>query len=192
MSLNIKNMSESNQNKTVKKRFLRKSGRTLVIKLKDESFDKKVFDTLTGLTSSSTTQSGAVFHTFDTKENALNSLKFLKNNHKENLSVKFAHYKVFFKLEGLEKESKYDEVRNTHVKFVNDNVDGEVLYYKLYMKDNKYLGCGDLTVDTKEAIDQLLSSDKHKTFELSNGMKGTFYRYNRLSKEESDQQTKTT
>lgn len=184
-------MSESNQNKTVKKRFLRKSGRTLVIKLKDESFDKKVLESLTGLTDNSVTQSGAVFLTFDTKENALNALKSLKRDHKEKLSVKFAHYKVFFKLEGLDKDAKYDQVRSVHTDFVNKNVDGEVLYYKLYQKDGNLLGCGDLTVDTKEAIDQLLSAEKHKTFELSDGMKGTFYRYNRFSKEESEGKTKT-
>ena len=73
-------MSESNQNTVTqsKKRFLRKSGRTLVLKLKDTSFDTKELDNFTGVQNHATTQNNAVFVTFDTKENALEALKSLK------------------------------------------------------------------------------------------------------------------
>ena len=63
-------MSEPNQNTftQTKKRFLRKSGRTLVLKLKDPSFDTKELDNFAGVQSHATTQNSAVFVTFDTKE----------------------------------------------------------------------------------------------------------------------------
>ena len=178
-------MSEINQNtvQPQKKRFLRKSGRTLVLKIKDPSFDTKELDNFAGVQSQATTQNSAVFVTFDTKENALEALKDLKKNNKDAVNVKFAHYKVFFKLEGLTDDSKYDEVKTLHTQWVESTTGGEVLYYKLYRKNDKYLNCGDLTVDTKEVIDQLLSADKHKSFKLDNTYSGTYYRYNRLSKD---------
>tara|TARA_B110000879_G_scaffold209569_1_gene297646 strand:- start:754 stop:1353 length:600 start_codon:yes stop_codon:yes gene_type:complete len=174
------NQIETNQNE--KKRFLRKSGRTLVLKLIDESFDVKSLDELEGLQSSATTQNNAVFLTFDNKENSLNALKTLKMNNKEQLNVKFAHYKVFFKLEGLTNSTEYDMVKTAHSEWILTNTQCEVLYYKLYRKNDEYLGCGDLTVDTKEAIDILLSEDQHKNFKLDDTLSGTYYRYNRNNK----------
>ena len=173
-------MSETPQN--TKKRFLRKSGRTLVLKLKDESFDVKCLTALAGLQDSATTQNNAVFLTFDTKDNALEALKSIKKNNKDDVNVKFAHYKVFFKMEGLDENTDYDTVKKEHTTWVEKNSGGEVLYYKLYRKDNKYLGCGDLTVDTKDSIDNLLSEDKFKNFKLNDSWSGIYYRYNRNNK----------
>ena len=178
-------MSETKQTESqTKKRFLRKSGRTLVLKLKDSSFSKSDVEGLTGLQESTTTQNSAMFLTFDTKTNALEGLKTLKRTKKDAVNVKFAHYKVFFKLEGLTSDSKYDEVKTQHSTWVEEKTGGEVLYYKLYRKDDKYLGCGDMTVDTKDAIDKLLSEEHHKTFSFGDGMTGTFYRYKRTTKDE--------
>jgi hypothetical protein len=95
--------------------------------------------------------------------------------------VKFAHYRVFFTMENLSEETKYDDVKDKHVKFVQDNTDSEVLYYKLY-RNKSYLGCCDLTIDTKDALDKLLCQDQHKEFDLGNGNIGVFYRYNRKDK----------
>ena len=92
--------------------------------------------------------------------------------------VKFAHYRVFFTMENLKDETDYNSVKDRHVKFVTDNTGSEVLYYKLY-RNKSYLGCGDLTIDTKEALDKLLSQDQHKEFDLGDGNTGVFYRYNR-------------
>ena len=179
-------MSETNQN--TKKRFLRKSGRTLVLKLRDDSFDVKSLEDLTGLQESATTQNQAVFLTFDTKDNALEALKNLKKNNNDQLNVKFAHYKVFFKLEGLTKNTEYDKVKTAHTEWVEKNTQGEVLYYKLYRKNDEYLNCGDLTVDTKASIDVLLSEDQHKNFKLDDTFSGTYYRYNRNGKPQTLEQ----
>ena len=177
-------MSEINQitDHTQKRRFLRKSGRTLVLKINNSSFDTKKLDNFAGVQNQVTTQNSAIFVTFDTKENALEALKDLKKNNKDDVNVKFAHYKVFFKIEGLTDDSKYDEVKTHHTQWVESTTGGEVLYYKLYRKNDQYLNCGDLTVDTKESIDQLLSADKHKTFKFNDTYSGTYYRYNRLPK----------
>ena len=61
-----------------------KSGRTLVLKLRDESFDVKSLEGLEGLQESATTQNNAVFLTFDNKENALEALKTLKKEQQKN------------------------------------------------------------------------------------------------------------
>ena len=180
-------MSETAQN--MKKRFLRKSGRTLVLKLKDEGVDVKNLTGFTGLKDSATTQNNAVFLTFDTKDNALEALKQVKKNFKEEVNVKFAHYKVFFKMEGLVNTTDYYTIKKDHTEWVEKNSGGEVLYYKLYRKDNKYLGCGDLTVDTKDSIDALLSEDRHKNYTLGS-LTGTFYRYNRNNKQQLDVDSK--
>ena len=48
--------------------------------------------------------------------------------------------------------------------------------YKLY-RNKSYLGCGDVTIDTKSGLDALLDKEKYKEFDLS-GNTGVFYRYN--------------
>ena len=70
----------------------------------------------------------------------------------------------------------YNTVKQSHINFIQDNTDSEVLYYKLY-RNKKYLGCGDVTIDTKEALDKLLSKDDSKEFDLGDGLSGKFYRY---------------
>ena len=64
-------------------------------------------------------------------------------------SLKYSHYRVFFTISGLSEEVEYNDIKNAHIKHIESNTDGSVLYYKLYRKDDAYLGCGDLTVDTK-------------------------------------------
>ena len=100
--------------------------------------------------------------------------------------VKYAHYRVFFTMDGLTDESSYDDIKKQHIKFVEDHTDAKVLFYKLYKDQKKgYLGCGDLTIDTKESLDKLLSQDQHKEYDLGNGHSGVFYRYNRKGKSPS-------
>ena len=64
----------------------------------------------------------------------------------------------------------------------------EVLYYKQYMKDNKFIGCGDFTIDTKESMDKLLNKDEFKNYTIDT-LSGTYYRYNKKTDQKSNEYT---
>lgn len=168
-------MQQGNNNSNTK-RYARKAGRTLLVKTTSDSD----FNELEGLQSTHLTEkTNSHFLTFDTITNAVNALRTLKNNQSD-IRVKFAHYRVFFTMQGLNDSSDYNTIKTTHVDFIQNNTGTNVLYYKLYRKNNSYLECGDLTVDTKDAFDKLMNSDDgHKTFSLDGGLSGMHYRYNR-------------
>merc|ERR1711991_444051 len=173
-------MTDIGPEQSGKKKFVRKAGKTLLLKAKDDStIDEKWFESLDGLVSHNKTEkTGSYFLTFNDTGKSLDALKHFRKEHDKDLMVKFAHYRVFFTMENLKDETDYNSV--------TDNTGSEVLYYKLY-RNKSYLGCGDLTIDTKEALDKLLSQDQHKEFDLGDGNTGVFYRYNRKgSKQEHE------
>ncbi len=163
-----------------------KAGRTLLVKPSNGSFDASVFEGLVGLTSKHhTDKSNSHFLTFSTPQEALGALKKLKS---PTIRVKFAHYRIFFKIEGLTESSDYNTVKTAHTEMVNKlGGPDSVLYYRLYRKDNKFIGCGDMTVDTKDVFDKLLSADNLKNFK-GEGFSGTHYRYKKNG--EDNQQSK--
>lgn len=183
-------MSDKAQEKNGKKKFMRKAGKTLLIKAKEGStVDPSWFNCLDGLVEngvSQTSKTGSYFLTFNEVGKSLDALKTLRKDHDKDLMVKFAHYRVFFTIEGLAEDADYNVIKQTHVDFVEKHTDSQVLYYKLY-RNQKYLGCGDMTIDTKEALDALLNADVHKNFDLGNGLTGVFYRYNRKGKTEGNE-----
>ena len=81
-------------------------------------------------------------------------------------------------MEGLTDTTDYAQIKTKHSEWINKNSDGIVLYYKQYMKESQYLGCGDFTVDTKDSMDKLLDKDVIKNYNLEN-FTGTFYRFNK-------------
>ena len=166
-----------------KKRF-RKAGRTLLIKSVDNNYD---FDNLKlsefdGVDSNIETKSGARFVVFTDVKYAMEALKVLKQN--KDILVKYAHYRLYFTMNNLSSESDYNNVKKTHTDLIVENTGTEVLYYKLYKKDkNNYLGCGDLTIDTKEGMDKLLNEDvmKNYSFEVDGvEYSGQFYQFNKF------------
>lgn len=175
-------MSDKAQNESnSKKKFMRKAGKTLLIKAKEGcTVQEEWFTSLDGLKENGVVQTektGSYFLTFNEVGKSLDALKQIRKDHDKDLMVKFAHYRVFFTIEGLKDDSTdYNTVKQSHINFIQDNTDSEVLYYKLY-RNKKYLGCGDVTIDTKEALDKLLSKDDSKEFDLGDGLSGKFYRY---------------
>lgn len=170
------------QDNDKKKKVTRKPSRTLLLKEKNSSDNTSWFDKLPGLLNhSKTDNTGSHFLTFDNIENSQNALKVLKTDHDDKFMGKYAHYKIFFTMTNLDKDSDYNQIKENHIKFVENNAKGNVLYYKLY-RNNGFLGCGDLTVDTKDTLDLLLSQDKFKEFDIGNGNTGIFYKYNRRDK----------
>jgi hypothetical protein len=152
-----------------------KAGRTLLVKATNTQFDTKIFEDMVGLTSKHHTEkSNTHFLTFKTPQEALTGLKAIKAT--GNARVKFAHYRVFFKAEGLNDKSDYNTVKNEHSALVTKETGANVLYYRLYRKGNNFLGCGDFTIDTKDGFDKLLNAEGLKNFSVA-GITGVHYRY---------------
>lgn len=186
-----------NESKSTKPR--RKMGKTLLVSPQRDS-DTKVDGTYfteencKGL-QKSTEKDGKFFLLFDDYKNAKDSLFKLRKDF--NYFVKFAHYKVFFKCDELESETpssdfEHDTFKNLMRTLVQDNTNGHVLYPPVLYKDknsseDKYTGCGYITVDTKESEEELLDKDKMKNSKLGDKYTLTFYRYRVRRNEEGDQ-----
>ncbi len=183
-------MTDTNNVTNNKSRFIRKPGRTLLVQQTSDSFDNTVLQNLEGLTSSyHTERSNSYFLTFETLTHSLSVYRDLRANHSEHVRVKFAHYRVFFTLQGLNQDTDYSNVKTAHTSYINDNLNGNVLYYKLYRKEGAYLDCGELTLDTKESLDLLVSSsENHKELTLTvDGLtlSGNHFRYNRKGRKDN-------
>lgn len=166
-------MTDSNP----KKNFVRKAGRTLLVKVLGGEFKPETLN-LEGLTNSHYTEkSNSYFLTFDSAPNSLNALRLVRKDFSTSVRAKIAHYRVFFTVENLNDSVEYNTVKTQHRDMVQNGNNSSVLYYKLYRKNGKYLGCGEMTLDTKEGLDHLMSDDGLKTFNLECGVSGTHYRY---------------
>lgn len=186
-SLNVSlNLDSENKVLNQKKKNVRKAGKTLLVKANESvEVDEKWFSELPGFVSvTKTSKTGSYFLTFDNVQSSLDALKSLRKDHESDVKVKFAHYRVFFTLNNLNDETDYNKVKQTHIEFIENNTDSKVLYYKLY-RNKGYLGCGDLTIDTKLALDKLLDKEQIKEFKLEEGYDGVFYRFNRKGPENS-------
>ena len=167
------------------KTHARKAGRTLLVKLNNEynSFDNDIFKDLKGLEKTHLTEkTQSYFLTFDTITNSVDAMRKLRDDYGDSVKAKFAYYRVFFTMQGLNENSEYNTVKTLHMKLIESNTGANVLYYKLYKKHNNYIECGDLTLDTKDGFDVLMNSENGlKSYELENGFSGVHYRFNRRS-----------
>ena len=111
---------------------------------------------------------------------------FLQN---KDILVKYAHYRLYFTINGLTNDTDYNSVKKAHIDYITENTGTEVLYYKLYKKDKtSYLGCGDLTIDTKDGMDKLLQEDSLKNYEFTVEdveFSGQFYQFNKFKSSKS-------
>jgi hypothetical protein len=150
-------------------------GRTLLVKSPNDL--STVFSSLVGLQDKSETKTtNSVFLTFDTPTNATSALKTLETQN--GVTVKYSYYRVFFTMTGLTDTSDYNVVKKDLTDYVTSKTGGSVLYCKLYRKGEKYLGCGDFTLDTIASMNTLLSKETNLKNYSVNGLSGTFYRYN--------------
>lgn len=170
----IVKMAENNR------KVIRKAGRTIVLRT-TENFST---EGLTGLLQHNDLQNGKHFLVFDTIDNSKTAFKTLRSNAK--LSVRFAYYRIFFNMNGIEADADYSQLKKQHSEWLAENSGANVLYYKQYMKDNKFIGCGDFTVDTKESMDKLLDKDGLKTYSFG-VYSGTYYRYNKKNDKNVEQ-----
>lgn len=168
------------------KNTVRRVGKTLIVKPTVDNFDDTPLQKLNGLASLvKSEKSGSYFLIFENITQSTKALETLLEKHSDELRAKPAHYKVFFTMQGLTDESDYNEVKKTHTEWVKGKTGGEVLYYKLYRKDDKYLGCGDMTLDTKDSSDQLLNRDEDgfKNYSLGDDLEGVFHRFHKRSRD---------
>jgi hypothetical protein len=181
-------VTENEQTDDSEKKSVRKAGRTLLVKtVSGNSIESAVFDSLVGLLSHAETKSSSsYFLTFDNVTNSLNAFNKLKADSSD-YKVKFSYYRVFFTVNGLTDSSDYNDVKHDIVSYVGNKTQSSVLYCKLYRKDNKYIGCGDFTIDTIDGMNTLLSKDGGLKDFTINQLTGTFYRYNG-KKDKSQQQ----
>lgn len=160
------------------KKMIRKAGKTLVV---NSETDIQTND-FTGLVSSVKSSTNSHFLVFDTIENSKVAFKILKTlNHK----VRFAYYRLFFTMTGLDENASYNDLKEQHIQWITTNSDAQVLYYKQYRNGGKFLGCGDFTIDTKESMDKLLYTETLKNYSFDK-YSGVNYRYNKKNDKSRD------
>ena len=163
-------MAAQNAKKTVKK-----SGRTLLVTVAESSLPVEHTNSLTGLVNKVVTKTGkSMFLMFDTIENAVSGFRKLRTLGTD-YRVKFSYYRVFFKLSGLTDTTDYNTIKTTLTDVVEAECGSSVLYCKFYKKDNKYMGCGDLTLDSMEGMNKLVALKEGLAFDSH---VGNFYRFN--------------
>lgn len=161
------------------KKSASKAGRTLLVKSTNNSvINSTVFSNFEGLVSKSETKlSNSIFLTFDTIDNAINSYRNLCTDHTI-YRVKFSYYRIFFTIEGLDDSTEYANVKKEMCEYIGKQTISSVLYCKFYRKNDKFIGCGDLTLDTFEGMNSLIAKDDDKNEYSFGSFKGKFFRYN--------------
>lgn len=166
-----------------RRKFIRKAGRTLLVTFPNLNNTTNVnyesllnTSTYEGLQSTSS-KNNNLFLTFDNITNSVKAYKRIRSEHSD-WRVKFSYYRVFFTMVGLSNTNDYNTVKQSFSKYVSDNTNSNVLYCKFYRKENNLIGCGDLTVDTLEGMNKLLTKENGLKEYSFDSFSGTFYRYN--------------
>ena len=154
-----------------------KYGRTLLFKpLNNVQLTTSYFSNFTGVVNMAQTKTtGSYFVLFDTVENAG---KALAESSSPDVLVKYSYYRVFFTMNNLTTDSDYNKVKDSFVKYLETTTGSSVLYFKLYRKNNQYIGCGDFTLDTLEGMNVLLDKETGLKTYLFDNYSGKFFRYN--------------
>ncbi len=143
----------------------RKPGRTLLV-----SNEYKEEINLDGLDNIHETSSGSRFLVFNSTDNARDAYEFLIE---KGVKTKYSYYKVFLRLRDINLDVDYDELKNDLIELSSKLKNVNILYLKFYTKDKRLMGSGDLTVDTKDGLDELV---KMKDTEFKDGSV-SFYRF---------------
>ena len=155
---------------------LKKISRTILIK-SIVPLELILFDNLEGITKVYPAKNNnLIFLTFDNINNSLNAFKLLKKN--KDLYIKFSYYKIFFTINGLNSTTNYNEIKKDLIDYLTDKVNNiNILYCKFYYKNNKYLGCGDFTIDTFESLISILSKEQQNKEFSFKSYSGIFYKF---------------
>ena len=171
------------------KKTIRKAGRTLLVKsFNNAPILDTTFNSLVGLQNKTETKSScSYFLTFDTIENAVDAFKTLRADSAD-IRVKFSYYRIFFTINGLSDTIDYNQTKQTFTTWIAEKTGTDVLFCKFYRKNNQYIGCGDLTLDTLDGMNLLLSKERgFKDYTLGS-FTGSFFRYNGKKEKTSESQ----
>ena len=131
------------------KKNTNKASRTILINDKEKTVNT---DELAGLVSNVKTASNSLFLEFDTLENSVLALEKLKD---DGVRVKYAYYKLFLKISTDISNLSYDQIKEG----IKANSDGNIIYFKLYKKNDKLIGSGDFSVDKLSDFNNLIKKD---------------------------------
>ena len=113
---NSVNNSKNEQDFTIiqknnKKKPYRKAGKTVLIKsVSEASINDSLFTNFEGIVNKSETKSqSSVFITFDTIDNALKAVKYIRYNNKDYIA-KFSYYQIYFTINELNEDCDYNEI----------------------------------------------------------------------------------
>jgi hypothetical protein len=169
-----------------------RAGRTLLLDASNPNFDSKGLKKMKGIKKSFYSErSSSWFLEFDTRVNSVSAFENLSSN--DRCRVKYCNYDIFVKYKNIDNNDvDFEALGNKHKKWVEEQTGATVLRYKPYKKGEKYLGCGQITIDLKDAFDTLLASDGLRDFTFE-GISGTHYRYNnkRRNQQNDQMQNKT-
>lgn len=172
-----------------------RSGKTLLVKSLREDFDltSLELDKRDGLVSNTASKSGTTFVVFSDVKYAEAAAAILKTNSefRNGFSIKYPKYNIFFSISGLEKGDDYSSVKQEHIKQIQEVTGCSIFSYKLYKKNDEYIGCGEVSVDLKEGMDKLLDKDgEHKNFKFGK-YEGVYHKYNKSRKQNDQEATGT-
>lgn len=164
------------------------AGRTLLLDSSMESNKTSVLlKELDGLNKHHYSEkSGKYFLEFKTRENSVSAYEKLSSLDK--CRVKYCNYDIFVKYKNLNSNDvDYQALGNKHTEWIEKNTGANVLRYKPYRKGDKYLGCGQITIDTKDSFDLLTSSEGLRSFSFGE-VSGTHYKYNKQKRSSNENQ----
>ena len=154
----------------------RRPSRTLLVNDSTKSID---ISTLSGLISNEKTNSNSIFLEFASIEDATVAFEKLKS---DDVRVKYAYYKLFIKFTCPVKEITYDTLKELSKNVLQQDInDINIVYFKLYKKNNELIGCGEITVDRLSDVEKLIKRSFEGQHE-NNSLTFDIYRF-RLNKD---------
>ena len=156
------------QDSIVDNNITHKPGKTLIVRYINEF----TINDFKGLVTKTPIINKIQFIVFDSIDNSVNAFNILKQKYE--LMVKFAYYRLFFTMTGVDENDELCSVQQKHIKWITDNCNANVLDYKQYIKKGQFIGCGNITIDTKEVMDKFLNKEELKSYSFDK-YTGMFY-----------------
>jgi hypothetical protein len=153
-----------------------RSSRTMWVNPQSKDVDTRIFNSLKqhGLETVTDINKG-YFLTWDTMENAVAGFASLTA---AGYSPRYKFYRVYFTMNGLAGDEDYSTLKTGFIEYLGTIPHVSVQFCKFYRKDGKFSGGGDLSVDTQDGYNNMLSSkSQYKTYKFGN-YSGTFYKFN--------------
>ena len=118
------------------------------------------------------TKTGSKFMIFDNVESAKTAFNILKES---GARVKYSYYKLFFKIKNIDSTYTYDKLKELIKNCFEQHIaDSNILYLKLYRKNGKLTGSGDLVLDLKSSLDDIVNK---RNLLLENDIELSVYRF---------------